>query len=254
VKVGYNVVAMSIGKRRKTWIAWVLLALPARALGDPLEFPVGRTPADPTTPPVHVEGPFWQDGIGSRWMLEGTIASGAWLSSDLSTGARQQLDIGGVGAVGFRYVRGWRHRTPISGLGEWSLAAMYLSVGLIALPADSWLGNERGLDLRVRGSASPRASAEPWGVSFGIAPVFRISPNGSRLRFTSIVGALLPEFGVTVGEQHPSAYFVWSPFPIGVVFVHRFALELNIEQGLSVPFDGTAVRSFIGARLGLVVR
>ncbi len=131
---------------------------------------------------------------------------------------------------------------------------MYLSVGLIALPADSWLGNERGLDLRVRGGASPDAVVQPWGVSIGLAPIFRISPNRSRFRFPSIVGALLPEAGVSFGELHVAGYLAWSPFPIGVVLVHRIAMELNVEQGIWIPFDGGDVRTFLGARLGMVLR
>lgn len=235
-------------------VAWIAFPSIARADGDA---PIGYTPADPSialAPPPRVEGPWWQDGSSPRWLVEASIAPGVWSSGLLSSSTGTQFDIGGVGSIGFRYVRALRHHRAINSSSELIPALMWLTVGLIALPVDTWLGNEQGIDLRVRGSGSPDAAFQRWGLSVGIAPVFRMSASGSRARFPSIVGALLPEVGVSFGERQRAMYFDWSLFPFAVMLVQHLGMELNIEQGVWVPFDGSAVRVFAGLRLGMVLR
>ena len=243
---------------RRAWIVSLLasLACPAAARADG-DSSIGLTLADPSSAeaiPTHVDGPWWQDGAAPRWLVESSLSPGIASSGPLFVSAGTQAEIGAIGSVGFRYVRAWRHHRALNANHDLIPALMWLTVGLIALPVDTWLGNEQGLDLRVRGIGSPDAGFQRWAVSVGIAPVFRISPNRSRVRFPSIVGALLPEIGVSFGERQTAAYFSWSLFPFSVVLVPHLGMELHIEQGVWVPFDGSAVRVFAGVRLGMVLR
>ena len=243
-------------------LAW--LAFPSTGWSYDNDAFVGRTPADPAlalpapAPVTPVQpptaGPWWQDGAEPRWLIEGSLAPGFWSSAVLPTSAASQFDIGAVASIGFRYVRPLRHHRPLNVTSDLVPAMMWLSSGLLTWPVDTWVGNERGVDLRIRGSGSTDATLQPWTLSFGIAPVFRLSANRSRARFPSVIGALLPEVGVALGPQQRAAYFLWSLFPFSVVLVPRLGMELNLEEGISIPFDGSAIRYFGGVRIGMVLR
>jgi hypothetical protein len=110
----------------------------------------------------------------------------------------------------------------------------------------AFTGNQRGFDLRISAFG---ATSAPWVFSAGIAPVLRFHKNGSRWRFPSVFGAILPEVGVTVLTGRPALHIAFDPLPIAAAVTRHLAVEMHPIQSLFVfPFDGTM---WMGAGTGL---
>ena len=194
------------------------------------------------------EGPLRWDGSrfrGFAW----EIGSGPSGALDIRGGYR----IGGVLALRLYHRRRYSSRSPISGAGFLAVIMAAASGGLLALPYQAWLGNERGVDLRVRGSIGQTAEHWGYGLSVGLAPHFRLATKNSRLRFPSVVGFLLPE----VGYRHlsggiDSLYLKLHRFTFGVLLGWRVALELEPGMLLHIPMKKEG-RTTLEARLDLML-
>lgn len=100
--------------------------------------------------------------------------------------------------------------------------AMYCSAlllcglgGITKVPKSGFIGNERGLDLRLEaGWAGTEPNAEAR-LRIGLKPVFRIA-SGSSVRVASFLGAVLPELGFEWRSSSSNQItFDWSPYPMG---------------------------------------
>ncbi len=210
----------------------------------PVEDPQARWERDEAAQ----RGSAWRED-DRRWIAEASLggAVAQWSVKDPATGAlTATLATGGTASLGFRR----QHR-----FGEEVIPHGEKEVPLIgAETIDLLLGNQRGLDLHVVALDLVDAGDPRWLVAAGVKPILRVHKVGSRWRFPSLLGAVLPEVGVTFLEHTAALHVALDPLPIGLGLTGWLAVELHpFEGAIVVPFDGTA-RTTVGARLAFVIR
>ncbi len=134
------------------------------------------------------------------------------------------------GAVGFESIT-WFARDPTRVAPAGTFLGFGISHGFRVRPSSSsavrslLLGDELGLDWRARVTFGTDHKALVG--SHGVRPVFRVAGNDS-FRYSSILGALLPEIGVmfhSAGTQpnevkSTSLYFEWALVPVAYRLGH----------------------------------
>jgi len=146
------------------------------------------------------------------------------------------------GAIGFESIT-WFVRDPTRVAPEGTFLGFGISHGFRTRPSGSsptrsfLLGDELGLDWRARVTFGTDHKA--LAISHGLRPVFRVAGN-DMLRYSSILGALLPEVGVMIHNagtgpsevKSTSVYFEWALVPVAYRLGH-VALEWDgVRLGL----------------------
>lgn len=177
-----------------------LLALD-RDLGDapPLAVEPGKNPAQSwmtSSPPAapEEEAIAWGETQGQtrEWSLE--------VAAEPTVMIGQRRAAGISGRAGFRHFDDYSSHSPLDDMGLAGVFVAMVTLGIVAVPGDVWLGNDAGLDLRAHLLVEPEARLAPtWAV--GLAPALRVVPGSGRVRYPSILGVLLPEAGITVHDR-----------------------------------------------------
>ncbi len=178
-----------------------------------------------------------------RWLVEASISPVLYTFWD-SLGARA-FAVGNAASIGFRKVDPW-HRSHDSQSKGWFPDFSVLGNVLA--------GNEYGLDFRIKVLVPGLDGSAPSMVVLGMAPILRAHSDGSRWRFPSLFGAILPEIGVVIQPQRIDFQLTVDPFPVGIALTKHTSFELNPEFSILIPSDSTPRRTVFGARVGLVFR
>lgn len=176
----------------------------------------------------------WGARREGRATFEGKAGSGLLLSRLAPSRAPA---VGGV----IRLAGGLHHRVAYSGdcpadrMGWEATILAVPTLGLVFVPDSAWLGNDRGAELRVQGALA-RGGGPGSSLAVGVAPVLAVEPWGSRVRYPSIVGFLVPEAGVIVArDPRVSAYVHPARLPFAFLLHDRVGLEVEPELWVAIP-------------------
>ncbi len=110
---------------------------------------------------------------------------------------------------------------------------------ILFAPADSLIGNDRGVDLHAEILSG--ADGSPM-VRVGVQPIMRYSRGFARTG--TFLGTLLPELAfITGGGRSDALGFAWSVYPVDFL-VDRRHLAIGFEPlraGFRIPLDGSPV-------------
>jgi hypothetical protein len=201
----------------------------AEGLGSPPHFPVAK--------PEPVPRIGWAAAPFHRWGLElAASAEAAWFTRDRAEFAGAALRLG--------------LRTNYS-------IQDTTSAGLIREPVagDSW-----GLDLRVRalgeveGAGAARALFAA-GIALAADNALGRSSSEARARLPSLLGIVLPEFGVIGRAGAPIRLYTAHSLPIWWLFARGFALEVRPALGFRLaPSSAGGPAPWLSLSIGLMGR
>jgi hypothetical protein len=201
----------------------------AERLGSPPHFPAAK--------PEPVRRIGWATSPFNRWGLEvAASAEAAWFTRDRAEFAGAALRLG--------------LRTNYS-------IQDTTSAGLIREPVagDSW-----GLDLRVRALGevhAPGAARRLFAAGIALAADNALGRSSSeaRVRLPSLLGIVLPEFGVMGRTGAPIRLYTAHSLPISWLFTERFALEVRPAVGfLFAPSRAGGPAPWLSLSIGLMGR
>jgi hypothetical protein len=236
---------------RFTFTRWLLcggMLLGATACAQRAE-PGAVSPAPPET---------WSGRPSRTWELSAGVDLGYRTYKVAPKDTRGTGVAGGSISGGFRRLVPYDSDNAVAGLADahptsafdgwvWCAPVACFGIGLLFMPVSSFVGNERGADLRLHLTRDFMAGAEGLRFSAGLRPVFRVSVEGSRLRSASLLGAFLPEMGVELSAAGSRAlYFELSPFPISL-YLNRWAAitwDLALLRVMVPLGDSTATGRF----------
>lgn len=205
------------------------------------------------------DGPRRHEWSDHREGLVWELSGGAFGGSN-TVGRANGTFVGETISLGFHTVSDFEDKS-LSGEhtagGAWCAPVACFLFGAAFIPKSALVGNEVGLDVRMRfthaTSDSPQ-DARAGSFSIGLRPTFRVARD-SRVRTASLFGALIPEMGLTLSSnRNPAVYLEWTPYPLGVRVSRHMAFEWDtFRLGPILPLDGTRAGGSISTAISLVL-
>lgn len=170
--------------------------------------------------------------------------------------------VGGAVSVGFRHVSEYMAPPGASGLSLLKIPIIgwifFPLIPLLVLGPSIPFGNQHGLDLRfaVHAPCDGASGGRALQYSLALRPVARVSPTGSRLRFPSLLGAVIPEpIFLFDGGGNFQFELGLLRFPVSVLLTPHVGLELEPTLGYRFSLSSTIPDSVtLAATLNLLVR
>jgi len=198
----------------------------------------------------------WSDHReGLVWELSG----GAFGGSN-TVGRAHGTFVGETFSLGFHTVSDFEEkslsgeRTPGA---SWCAPVGCFLFGAAFIPKSAFVGNEVGLDIRMRfthATSDNAVDARSGSFAIGIRPTFRVARE-SRVRTASFFGALVPEMGLVLSKSRsPAVYLEWTPYPLGVRISRHMGFEWDTFRiGPILPLDGTRAGVSLSSAVSLVL-
>jgi hypothetical protein len=205
--------------------------------------------ADEATTNSEQNAPFRQRDWFGPWQF------GLSFTGTGGIGTKQFMYGGGLG-VSLRHVSEFNARPIVSLNEDFGAVIAIMTMGITAAPRGMWMGNEWGFDIRARLLESRGKNSPPeQRLALGIAPSFRITRAGSRLRFPAFLPTFVPEMGIgLVQGRAPEVIVNFHPFSMGFLISDHVALEIEASAMLAIPTDQNKTEVWALQSLSLELR